>query len=527
MDLILYNGVIHTMNEEETVSALAIKDGLIAVSGDDDTVLALKNTDTELIDLKGRAMLPGFNDSHLHILNTGLTNRGIRLGDCKSVEDMIVKGREYLTQNPDLKLMQGRGWNQDNFSVPGFPTREDLDKISEEVAIVFTRACGHVTVLNSKALEYYNCESFPVDPEGGSYDLTTGLFAEKAIDLLKSRPINKAEIKEILKEVTKDMASYGITSAQSDDFGSAEREDVIGAYRELAEAGELPIRINQQCIFGVLEGVTEFLSEDYDLSEVRDFYKLGPIKLLSDGSLGARTAFMSKPYHDDPSTCGIACFSQEELDDIVSYCQGKGRAVAIHCIGDGALRRALTSIEKAQHRFGTKLRHGIVHCQISDKETLDKMKELEVVAYIQPIFLDYDLHIVEARVGKETAATSYAFKTLKESGVNISLGTDSPVEPYATMPNIYCAVNRKDLSGYPKEGYNVKEALSVFEAVRAYTVGSAYCSQEENIKGKLTPGYYADMTVLERDIFNCDPGEIKDVKVVMTIVGGKVTYQNN
>ena len=524
MDRIFFNGNIHTMNGNEVVSAVAVKGGSIIATGDDETILELQTVDTELIDLQRRTTLPGFNDSHLHILGTGLTARGVNLAGCKSVEDIIVKGKEFLENNPDLKIMPGRGWNQDNFTVPGFPVRKDLDKISKKIPIIFSRVCGHIAVVNTKALEYFGCKKLKEPPEGGSFDLNTGLFKETAIDLLNAKPLSKDEIKAVLKEVTADMAAYGITSAQSDDFGYAARQDVISAYRELAEASELSVRIYQQCLFGNIANVTEFLAEDHDLSAVEDFYRLGPIKLLSDGSLGARTAFMSRPYCDDPSTSGIACFTQKELDDIVRHCQRKERAVAIHCIGDGAMKRALKSIEKAQKKSAVKLRHGIVHCQISDEKILNKMQELAVVAYLQPIFLDYDLHIVEARVGKKLAGTSYAFKTMKNLGVNISMGSDSPVESYATMPNIYCAVTRKDLQGYPIEGYNPDEALSIDEAVRAYTSGSAYCSYEEDRKGKLLPGYYADMTVLDRDIFMDDPAKIKDIKVKMTIVGGKLVY---
>ncbi|MCL2496720.1 MAG: amidohydrolase family protein, partial [Clostridiales bacterium] len=349
----------------------------------------------------------------------------------------------------------------------------------------------------------------------------SGIFREAALDLLALPKPNTAEIKALIKEAAADMLRQGITSAQSDDFGHAAWQDVTRAYSELAAMQELPLRVYQQCLFSKAEDIAAFLAEEYTPPQ-QPFYQLGPIKLLSDGSLGARTAFLTSPYRDDPSTRGISCFSEAELDAILALCHQHGRAAAIHCIGDGAAYRAIKSLEKARRLFGGGLRHGLVHCQICDGIIPRKMKELELAAYIQPIFLDYDIHIVEQRVGADLARTSYPFKTLHDLGIPIALGSDCPVEPFDPLPNIYCAVTRRDLRGFPPEGFHAEQALSVQEAVYAYTAGPAYCSYEENIKGRLEEGFYADMTVLDRDIFRIKAEEIKDARVVMTVVGGEI-----
>ena len=527
MDSIFYNGLIHTMRGGEVVSALAVEGGHIRALGGDAEILALQGSDTAMINLQKRLMIPGFNDSHLHLLSYAVNKRRLNLAGCRSVAEIVERGRDHLAKGPAAGPLIGRGWNQDHFAAPAFPQRKDLDEISAELPLVFYRVCGHIAVVNSRALEYYGISQATSCPQGGSFDLHSGLFCENALDLLNLPAPGPAEIKELIKEAAGDLLKQGITSVQSDDFGCAAWRDVVRAYSELAQAHELPIRVYQQCLFNKIEDISHFLAENPQPPPDQAFYRLGPIKLLSDGALGARTAYLSRPYHDDPSTQGIACFTQAELDDIVELCQQNGRATAIHCIGDGAAYRAAASIAKARQAGGTGLRHGIVHCQISDEPLLHKMQELELLAYIQPIFLDYDIHIVEQRVGPGLARTSYQFKSLHDLGVHIALGSDCPVEPFDPLPNIYCAVTRQDLRGFPPGGFNAGQALSVQQAVAAYTAGSAYCSYEENIKGRLAPGFYADLAVLDRDIFNITPAEIKNVRVLMTVVAGKILYRQN
>lgn len=517
------------MKGDEVVSALAVKDGLVAATGSDAEMLAFKAADTKLVDLHKKLVVPGFNDSHLHILAYGLNKRRLDLNGCGSVAEIIDRGREYLAQQPGVKLLIGRGWNQDNMADHACPSKQDLDEITREIPLVLYRVCGHSAVVNSKALDVFGINENTLAPAGGSISLDTGLFCEAALDLMKLPALNVDEIKEILMEATADMLRHGITSAHSDDFGFAAYEDVITAYSELAAVGKLGLRIYQQCLFDNIADIRGFYSQRRSFPQGGPFYKLGPIKLLTDGSLGARTAFLSCPYHDDRSNSGIACFSQAELDEILCFCQENSQAVAIHCIGDAALARALASVEKAREAYGVvddNPRHGIVHCQISDLPLLKKLRALDMLAYIQPIFLDYDIHIVEERVGRELAQTSYNFKTLLDLGVHVSLGTDCPVEPFAPLPNIYCAVARKDLHGFPADGFYAGQALSVHEAVYCYTAESAYCSREENIKGQLVKGFLADMAVIDRDIFTIAPQEIKDARVTMTIVGGKTAYIN-
>ena len=563
MDLILYNGIIHTMNGGEVVSAIAVENGLITLVGTDAEILALKTADTKMVDLKQRLAIPGFNDSHLHVLSYGVQKSILNLTGCTSVAEIVNRGREYIAGNPVIKLVYGRGWNQDYFSDHVMPTKSDLDGISREIPIVFSRVCGHSAVANTAALAYYGIDENTKPPEGGGIDFEKGHFSENALGLLGSSTLSTSEMKAFLEDAMSDMVKRGVTSAQSDDFGYAPYEDVIAVYNELANNGKMPLRVTQQCNISDIDGIRGFIAyanahanalgergdsgidgggcssgggnlskcssgslrcNSNKQNDTSAFFRLGPIKLLADGSLGARTALMSQPYNDDATTSGIACYTQPELDEIVEFCHKNDWPVAVHCIGDKAWRMVAESVEKAQKAHAARPRHGIVHCQISDMPMLKKMKELDLLAYVQPIFLDYDLHIVEQRVGPELASTSYNFKTLYDLGVHVALGTDCPVERFDPLANIYCAVTRKDLNGFPDDGFYSNQALTVQEAVYCYTCGAAYCSYEERVKGRLEKGYYADITVIDRDIFSIAPMEIKDANVLMTITGGKIVY---
>ncbi len=539
MDKILINGIIETMdNKYSKVQAIAIKNGKIEAVGDNEEILKLKDRDAEIIDLKGRMVLPGFNDSHMHLLNYGITLMKADLVGSKSIDEIIERVKSFA-ERKTLKSgdwILGRGWNHDYFDKKRFPTRYDLDRISTTYPICITRACGHVSIVNSKALEIAGITKDTPLVEGGHFDRDEygeplGIFRENALsliyDILPKPDIN--QLKSMILEASKRALSEGITSIQTDDLEAItdyDFENVIKAYRELESEGKLLVRINQQCLLPSIKKLNRFLNIGYRTGQGSDLFKIGPLKLLVDGSLGARTALMCNPYADDPSTSGIKVYTQEELDNLVITAHNAGMQVAIHCIGDKAMYMAFESFEKAQKQNPRDdARHSIVHCQITDETLLDKFKELKVIAHIQPIFLDYDLHIVEDRIGKERAKTTYSWKSMLDKGVHIACGSDCPVEYFRVLNGIYCAVTRKDLKGYPETGWLKEQRLTVHEAIQGFTLGGAYTSFEENIKGSITPGKLADLVILSDNIYEISNDKIKDVKVEMTFLGGEVVYK--
>jgi predicted amidohydrolase YtcJ len=542
MDLILCNGRISTMDRKKPeVSAVAVENGVIAATGATDDIMALKTRNTAVIDLEGARTVPGFNDSHLHILNYAVTSDECDLQGCGSIGEVVSRMRRHIDAKriPKGGLVIGTQWNQEIFAEKRFPTRDDLDAISTEHPVVCIRVCFHVACVNTRMLEMMGvCGGKDENGRGpvklrsgwaiGEKEINTGILAESAADaVFDAIALPSAEkIAKYLEKIGPELAQYGITSLQSDDFTDARNyEDVIAAYTDLARNGRLLFRACQQRRLPDGCDIDDFLNKRHDLTGVGGFYKLGPIKFMADGSLGARTAFLSHPYRDDPSTRGVSVHSQDKLDHLVSRSHEAGESVAIHCIGDAAAYMAVESIRKASKTKKFDARHGLVHCQITDAPLLEMFKELNLLAYVQPIFLDLDLHVLESRVGGDLASTSYGFKTMVDTGVIMSLGTDCPAAQINPLQNIYSAVTRKDLAGYPSQGFYPEQRMTVEEAVYAYTAVSAYCSREEDVKGTIAKNQMADMAVLSDDIFEMDPDGIKDVKVDMTILDGKVVWR--
>ena len=539
MDTILYNGKIYTLDNRGTVAeAIYIKGNKIAFIGENEEALRFKNKDTKLIDLEGKMAVPGFNDSHMHLLSYGYTATKIELNSAKSIEDLILLGKERLNSG-NLKKgdwILGRGWNNDYFDDNRLPTRYDLDKITTDSPICYTRVCGHILVVNSKALEIVGIDRNSPQVPGGKFDLDEngeplGIFRENAMDIIYSAiPDPDIEsIKSMILKCSEDAVKQGITSIQTDDFEQLPKKDyekIIKAYLELIDEGKLKVRVYEQCLLPDVKKLKNFLEKGYTTGWGNEYFKIGPLKLLADGSLGARTAYLTEPYNDDNSTSGIPVFSQEEMDELVLTAHNGGMHVAIHGIGDGAMYMACESIEKAlKENPREDHRHGIVHCQITDMKLMNKFKELNLVAYVQPIFLHYDMHIVEDRIGKERARYTYNWKRMIDMGIHVAGGSDCPVEKFDILPNLYSAITRKDLNGYPENGWLPDQKLTVDEALRIFTVEGAYASFEEDIKGTLEVGKLADIVVLEKNLFDIEPEEIKDVKVDLTIMDGKIVYE--
>ena len=321
----------------------------------------------------------------------------------------------------------------------------------------------------------------------------------------------------------------GITSVQSDDFHSvpgSDFRDVIQAYRELVQEERLTVRVYEQCALSGMEELRKFWDCGYRSGKGDSMYRLGPLKLFCDGSLGARTAWLAEPYSDDPGNRGIAIYPREEdLFALVEEAHKMGMAVAIHCIGDKAAEQAVKAIEKANDKYpGRNNRHGLVHAQILNPSLCKRMQKEGIHAYIQPIFIEYDLYMAEDRVGSERIKSSYNWRDMKDMGIILAFGSDSPVENFRPVYNIYSAVTRKDLDGRPADGWYPRQALTLDESIDAYTRWSAYASYEEEEKGRIAPGMFADLVVMEEDLYEIEPEAIKDVDVFMTVVDGKIRY---
>jgi predicted amidohydrolase YtcJ len=529
MRTILHSGKIY-QEKGKFCEALLIEDGIIIKTGTSEQILKLYEDDTDIIDLMDSTVVPGFNDSHLHFYYHGVTLASLNVYGCTSIEEVIEKGQNFLRIHPDhTGYLWGRGWNQNQFTdEKRMLTKDDLDLISTDIPIVLGRACGHVAVCNSKALELAHItDAFLV--EGGEIlvgmdSKPNGLFAENAIellDVLKPRLTVEA-VERKIEQIAKIANSYGITSVSTNDLHIGDENSDIIEQAYLRYASKNPtVRINHQICYNSPQIFRARVSDG--LPVLNDFLRYGPLKIFTDGSLGARTALLRNAYDDDPSTRGIACMTPQQIDDYVQIASEHGIQVVAHAIGDQAMENVLDAYQKVSE-FNKALRHGIIHCQITDHDILNRMKELEVLALVQPIFLHADMHIVEDRIGKELASSSYAFKTMENLGIHVSYGSDAPVENFNVFEGIHCAVNRQDLLGYPQSGFYPKEKVDVSTAIDNFTIEGSFSSYEEHKKGRLIAGQFADLVILSDDIFSIGSDEIKDVFALKTMVNGEFVF---
>ena len=533
MATILVNANIY-QQRGQFAQAMLIEEGFIQAVGSNEEIRALAPAGCEVIDAGGRTVIPGFNDSHQHLFNVGASLLMVPLHEVPSMAEMIERGRAFIAEHqiPAGEVVLGRGWNQDFFTdTDRMPTREDLDQISTEHPIIFTRACGHVAVCNSKALEAAGIDRNTPQPDGASIDRDengdpNGIVRESGAMAMVNAIVPAKTVADMEKNIRTAMdyaLSLGITSVQTNDIKDLNYREMWEAYEHVTH-GERPVRVYHQCCFTAIAYFLSFLNDGFGTHVGDDANRIGPLKLFVDGSLGARTAKLSRPYADDASTTGITVMDQNYLDAICAIAAANNMSVATHAIGDEAAEMILSAYEKTMRTPSNPLRNGIIHCQITTPEILERFKKSKILAQVQPIFIHYDKNIVYDRVGKELAETSYAFRTLAEMGVHVSYGTDSPVEDMNPYNNLYCAVTRMSLTG-KGDPYLPDQCVDIYDAIDNYTIESAYCSFDEKKKGRLLPGFMADLVILDRNIFEVPAMEIKDVRPVATMVGGEIVYK--
>ena len=530
MKRIFYNGQVYT-GELPLVSAFAVEGGKFLFAGGDAQARALAEPGDELIDLQGRFVCAGFNDSHMHLLSLGLALRRARLNEhTGSLRELIDYFRDFAAEmGPNERgWIVGRGWNQDYFTdVKRMPNRYDLDQVSRDVPVAAVRCCGHCAVVNSRALALMGVTAATPAPEGGDIGVENGQpdgrFYDAAMDMIwaKVPGVGKEDVKDMIRAACRRYNACGVTSCQTDDYATEWRL-VNEAYRELIASGELTVRVTEQCNFHDVDSLSQFIAAGNVTGAGDEMFRIGPLKMVADGSLGGRTAYLSRPYSDDPSTRGLMVYSPQVLEEVIGCAHAHGMSVAIHAIGDGCLDAVLDAVEKALSAHPrADHRHGIVHCQITRRDQLERMARLHMHIYAQSIFLDYDSRIVRQRVG-DLADTSYSWKTLMDMGLTVSNGTDCPVELPDALRGIQCAVTRAPLSG--GQAYLPREAFTVREALDSYTSAGAWASFEERIKGRIQPGMLADFVVLEDNPFDVPAEAISRIPVCETWLGGEKVY---
>ena len=538
LDKLFINGEIYSMKKEgEKFQSLGVKDGKIIFLGTDEEGKNISSK--ELIDLKGKMMIPGMADAHLHLYAYCQNLTFVDLSKVHNINEMINLMKEKVKNVKKGDWVKGVNFDQSKWKENRFPTLEEMNSISKDNPVIIKRCCLHAVVANSKALKMAGIGKNYQAGSGGIVELAkdgmpNGILREqstKVFDDILPDPLKDIEVqKKIMQDVLNDMSSKGITTIHTYAAKIWQYNEDINIYKNFEKEGKLPLRVTV-CIDELFE--PEILTKE-KLNNPYRKVQLGAYKIFSDGSMGSRSAALKKPYSDDPQNSGFMLFTQEELNNKILTGYEHGLQPAIHAIGDRALDMTLAAIEhtlKTTKEKGmtdeeqkNRLPFRIIHVQMIDDDLLERMKKLPLVLDIQPIFLCTDLHWIEDRIGKERLKGSFALKTMEKAGLIQTGGSDCPVETYEPLKGIYAAVTRQDMEGYPTEGFLPEERLSVYEALCMYTKNVPYATGQESVLGTLEIGKFADLTVLEKNLFKIDKKEIKDIKVEQTYVAGNCVF---
>jgi len=524
MKQLWYGGTIYTMvSENETVEAVLVESGSIIATG------ALKELSAfadELIDLAGATMYPGFVDSHLHLIFYGEKLVRLDLSRAESAEHMLELIKEAAQTLPEDAWLFGEGWNEQSFAHKEIPTKQQLDQI-RDAPIVLTRICHHVMLVNSSALEESGIKELSSNPSGGKLGrdgnghLNGLLYDNATLLVMKAIPrVGEAYIEELAERVelaVQHMLSLGLTGAHTEDM------HYFGSYNNPFAAFIRTVGAKQHFRLNLLRHHAVFADMmEAGLTYAEPFVEPGAMKIFADGTLGARTAALSQPYADYPHSKGHLLHTTDELTALVQLARTYGEAVAVHMIGDAATEQIIGIIEKHPPPVGKKDR--LIHASVLRVDLIERMKRLSIIVDIQPSFVSSDFPWVVERLGESRLQTAYAWKKLHDAGIVCALGTDAPIEEISPLASIYAAVERKKL-GEQHPGYVPKEKLTRYEAIRMYTYGSAQAIGKEHERGLIRPGYVADFSIFDRDLFTGTSEQMLEAKAVKTVVAGKIVYE--
>jgi predicted amidohydrolase YtcJ len=530
-DLVIVNASVHTMNEAQPhAEAVAVLGNRIVAVGSTAEIRAQTGSKTRVVDAGGKNVFPGFNDAHVHFLSGGYSLSSVDLRDAKSPQEVARRLSEYAKNIPKGRWILGGDWDHEKWPGTPLPTREMIDAATPENPVFVNRLDGHMALANSLALKLAGVTKETKEPAGGvvvrdKSGEPTGVLKDAAENLVERAVPAKSfeENRAAAKAATEHAAKMGVTSVTDMSAG-----DDVGVYQYLLEHGELRNRI-----YAIRSIVSwEVLAK----TGVRagfgsDMLRIGGLKGFSDGSLGSTTAFFFEPYNDSPNTRGLL-FDQMLPEGImlkrVEGADKAGLQVMIHAIGDEANFRILEIYRQTAEANGTRdRRFRIEHAQHLRTNEIPRFGSQKVIASMQPYHEADDGRWCDKRIGPARSKGTYAFRTLLDTGAVLAFGSDWTVAPLNPLEGIKAAVTRQTLDGKHPNGWNPEQKISIDEAVRGYTIGSAYAEFAEKVKGSITPGKLADIVMLDRDIYSGDPAEIDKARVVMTIMDGRIVFEAN
>lgn len=524
---IFTNGSIYTLDANHPfVEAIVVEDGRVADAGShQDMMLHWNSRGTKIMDLQGRMVTPGLVDSHLHLSGIAFYFLDLDLTGVGSKRVMLEKIKERVQSVPPGKWLIGMGWDENLFDDGPFPTIEELDHVAPHCPIFLKRVCHHAFLVNSKALELCGVHASTEVPVGGTLVLNpetkkpSGLLLESASRLITDHIPEKTyeELKYALHQAMDLAVKRGLTSVHTNDplyLGGFSQ--TYQMYDELINQEQKGLRCNLLIDYPFLQELKE---KGMHAGYGNEKLQIGAIKIFADGAFGRRTALLSDAYEDAPGHFGEAMHDWDTLFEMMKQSREHNMPIAIHTIGDQALKNVLDILDRLPT---TKFRDRLIHVSLVQKELIQRLAHPSRIADIQPRFVVGDFPWVMERVGEQRTPFLYAWKSLLSSGVLCAGGSDAPVEPIDPLLGIHAAVSRR-APRQTHEGWNENEKLSMLEAVQLFTIGGAYATSEEHIKGTLSKGKFADMTVYSKNLFLMeDPDEILETQIEMTIIDGEI-----
>ena len=529
-DLIITNAKIWTGEKSHPAAeAIAVIGERIVAVGSNSEAELWHGPATKVIDAGGKVLLPGFDDAHVHFVNGGQQLEAVQLNDAKSASELRDRVAQQVKKTPKGEWITGGDWDETKWSPAQLPTKELIDPLTPDTPIFLSRYDGHMGLANSVALHAAGITSATPNPPGGEivHDAQgnpTGALKDAAMDAVFKviPPLSHEQRVRVIKGALAHAASLGVTSVQ--EMASAYPD--IAVYAELAEQGELTTRIYAAPL--ISEGADDQAKIGLRHAFGSSYLRIGAVKAFADGSLGSRTAYFFEPFSDQPGNRGLLSEGMhpiEKMRDRMMTADAAHIQLCTHAIGDAGISAILDLYEQVVKAHGdADRRMRIEHAQHMAAKDFDRFAQMRVIASVQPYHAIDDGRWAEARIGHDRASRTYAFRTFLQHGVRLAFGTDWDVAPLNPMLGLYAAVTRATLDGKNPNGWFPEQKLTITEAVEAYTMGSAYAEFQENEKGSLAVGKLADMVMLGDDIFSMDPVKIRDVKVLRTIVGGRVVF---
>jgi len=525
-DLVVTNANIRTMDAKRTVArGMAVIGRKVKAVGSDAEMKVWIGPKTRLIDAGGKTIIPGFNDAHVHFMETGAQLSSVDLRTAQTPEEFVARIKAFASKLPKGRWILGGKWDHENWKPNNLPTAAMIDAVTPDNPVFIDRLDGHMSLANSLAMKLAGVNKDTKEVEGGlivrdSAGNPAGVFKDAAMAYINKVIPSPSwdERIEAAQAATDHAASLGVTSVQDMSAGTD-----VGIYQELQRRGTLKTRV-YAC--STLSDYKRWENTGIRYGFGDDMIRVGCLKGYADGSLGSTTAWFFDPYLDDPKTRGLAGDEMPKTPDFVIAADKAGLQINIHAIGDRANDEILDIFERTAAANGARdRRFRIEHAQHVRQEDLARFGSLKVVASMQPFHIIDDGRWAWKRLDEKRLKGTYAFRTILDTGGVLAFGSDSPVAPLNPLLGVYAAVTRRTLDDKNPNGWIPEQKISVDETVRAFTWGSAYAEFQDKWKGSLAPGMLADFVVLSDDIFVIEPGRIREASVLYTVTDGKVVYE--